>query len=97
MLKYDLTDISRFISIFILIQEKKVYITEIIVSHKICGDDRFTKNVILLLEQRFNSNKILFTAGGSVALDMAFLLCDIKTGDGVILPSYTLCYSQNRG
>ena len=34
---------------------------------------------------------MLLTTSGTTALEMAALLCDIKTGDEVIMPSFTFC------
>ena len=65
------------------------YIKEAIASKKICGDGQFTKKCNEWMEKRFNAAKVLLTTSGTTALDMAMLLCDIKPGDEVILPSYT--------
>jgi len=56
---------------------------------KICGDGPFTKKCNIWLEERFHAQKVLLTTSGTTALDMAMLLCDLKPGDEVILPSYT--------
>lgn len=56
---------------------------------KICGDGPFTKKCNTWLEERFHAQKVLLTTSGTTALDMAMLLCDLKPGDEVILPSYT--------
>lgn len=58
-------------------------------SHKICGDGQFTKNCNSWLEQKTGSCKALLTTSCTHALEMAALLADIKTGDEVIMPSYT--------
>ena len=66
------------------------YIREVLEdNHKTCGDGPFTKRCSEWFEKRFNANKVLLTTSGSSALDMAAILCDIKPGDEVILPSYT--------
>ena len=67
------------------------YIAEAIASHKICGDGVFTKKCNEWLEKKFNAKKVLLTTSGTSALEMAALLCDVKTGDEVIMPSYTFC------
>ena len=71
------------------------YIQEAIASHKICGDGAFTKKCSAWLEQRFAAKKVLLTTSGSTALDMAALLCDLKPGDEVILPSFTFSSTAN--
>ena len=65
------------------------YIKEAVESHKICGDGAFTKKCNAWLEERFGAQKVLLTTSGTTALDMAALLCELKEGDEVILPSYT--------
>ncbi len=75
--------------------EEEKYISEAIASHKICGDGQFTKKCSEILEKKFNAKKVLLTTSGSTALDMAFLMCDIKPGDEVILPSYTFSSTAN--
>ena len=58
-------------------------------SHKICGDGEFTKRCNRWFEQRFGAQKVMLTTSGTTALDMSALLCDLKPGDEVILPSFT--------
>ena len=69
------------------------YIAEAIAAHKICGDGVFTKRCNEWMEKRFNANKVLLTTSGTTALDMASLLCELKPGDEVILPSFTFSSS----
>lgn len=66
------------------------YIAEAIANNKICGDGPFTKKCHTFLEEKFGK-KVLLTTSGTSALEMAALLCDLKAGDEVILPSYTFC------
>ena len=65
------------------------YIAEAIRGGKICGDGPFTKQCNAWLEERFSAQKVLLTTSGTTALDMAFLLCGLRPGDEVILPSFT--------
>lgn len=71
------------------------YVQEAVDAHKICGDGAFTKKCNAWLEERFNAQKVLLTTSGSTALDMAALLCGIKPGDEVILPSFTFSSTAN--
>ena len=71
------------------------YIKEAVDPYKICGDGQFTKKCNAWLEEKFNAQKALLTTSGSTALDMALLLCDLKPGDEVILPSYTFSSTAN--
>jgi len=65
------------------------YVKQAIDAHKICGDGQFTKKCHKWLEEKFSVQKVLLTTSGTTALDMAAMLCDIKPGDEVILPSFT--------
>ena len=66
------------------------YICEAVVNNrKLCGDGPFTSKCNQWFENRFDVHKALLTTSGSSALDMAAILCDLKPGDEVILPSFT--------
>ena len=65
------------------------YVKQAIDAQKICGDGMFTKKCNQWMEERFSAQKALLTTSGTTALDMAALLCDLKPGDEVILPSFT--------
>lgn len=69
--------------------EEMEYVKQAIETHKICGDGNFTEKCHAWLEKKFSARKVLLTTSGTAALDMAALLCDLKLGDEVILPSYT--------
>lgn len=69
--------------------KEEKYIAQAIANRKICGDGEFTKKCSTWLENKFNAKKVLLTTSGTTALDMAALLCGIKPGDEVILPSFT--------
>ncbi|SFT33703.1 dTDP-4-amino-4,6-dideoxygalactose transaminase [Lachnospiraceae bacterium XBD2001] len=71
------------------------YMKEAVENQKICGDGPFTKKCDTWMEERFHTAKAMLTTSGSTALDMAALLCDIKPGDEVILPSYTFSSTAN--
>lgn len=65
------------------------YIKQAMESHKICGDGSFTKKCNAWLEEQTGACKVLLTTSCTHALEMAAILCDIKAGDEVIMPSYT--------
>ena len=69
--------------------KEKDYISEAIASGKICGDGNFTKKCNQWLEERTGAQKALLTTSCTHATEMAALLCDIRPGDEVIMPSYT--------
>ena len=55
----------------------------------ICGDGELTRKCSEYLEETTGTAKCLLTTSCTHALEMAALLCDLKEGDEVILPSYT--------
>ena len=65
------------------------YIKQAVDHMHICGDGEFTKKCSEYLERITGTAKCLLTTSCTHALEMAALLCDIKEGDEVILPSYT--------
>lgn len=65
------------------------YIKQAVENKKICGDGVFTKKCNEWMEERFHAQKVLLTTSGTTALEMAAILCGLKEGDEVILPSYT--------
>ena len=64
-------------------------IKKAIESMHICGDGAFTQKCSEYLEKLTGISKCLLTTSCTHALEMAALLCDIKEGDEVIMPSYT--------
>ena len=66
------------------------YMQKAIENQHICGDGEFTKKCSAYLEKLTGTRKCLLTTSCTHALEMAALLCDIKEGDEVILPSYTV-------
>ncbi len=71
------------------------YILSAIHSHKISGDGSFTKRCHAALEEMTGTKKVLLTTSGTSALELAAILCDIKAGDEVILPSFTFSSTAN--
>lgn len=61
----------------------------------ICGDGEFTRKCSEYLEKTTGTAKCLLTTSCTQALEMAALLCNIKPGDEVILPSYTFVSTAN--
>lgn len=58
------------------------------------GDGPFTKKCHEWLESYYGA-KTLITTSGTHALEISALLCDIKPGDEVIMPSYTFVSTAN--
>ena len=65
------------------------YVKDAIDRHKICGDGEYTRKCSQWLEEKTGAAKVLLTTSCTHATEMAALLCDIKPGDEVIMPSYT--------
>lgn len=65
------------------------YIKKAVENQKICGDGDFTHKCNEWLEQKTGIRKALLTTSCTHATEMAAILCDIKPGDEVIMPSYT--------
>lgn len=56
---------------------------------KLSGNGKFTKRCQAWFEERYGFRKTLLTTSGTDALEMCAMLCDLKPGDEVIVPSYT--------
>ncbi len=78
-----------------IIGKELYYIAQSVLSGKISGDGIFTKRCSELIEERYSAKKVLLTTSGSAALDMSAILCNISSGDEVILPSYTFVSTAN--
>ena len=61
----------------------------ILVNKRLNGDGEFCKMCAGWMENKFHASKIMLTTSCTHGLEMAALLCDIKSGDEVIMPSYT--------
>ncbi|MEH2944997.1 dTDP-4-amino-4,6-dideoxygalactose transaminase [Lachnospiraceae bacterium KK002] len=65
------------------------YIKDVVEKHRICGDGDYTRKCNHWFEEKTGVRKALLTTSCTHATEMAALLCDIKPGDEVIMPSYT--------
>lgn len=71
------------------------YIKQALEGGKISGDGVFTQKCHTWLEQRLGSGRAFLTTSCTDALEAAALLCEIKPGDEVIMPSYTFVSTAN--
>jgi dTDP-4-amino-4,6-dideoxygalactose transaminase len=71
------------------------YIAQAVTFGNIGGDGHFTQECCRLLEERFGIAKVLMTPSCTAALEMAAMLCNLKPGDEVILPSFTFVSTAN--
>ncbi|NLT49850.1 MAG: dTDP-4-amino-4,6-dideoxygalactose transaminase [Ignavibacteria bacterium] len=65
------------------------YIYQAVYSGKISGNGILTKKCNSFFEKRYGFKKALLTTSCTDALEMCAMLADIKSGDEVIIPSYT--------
>lgn len=56
---------------------------------KLSGNGVFTKKCQNFFVERYGFKKCLLTTSGTDALEMCAMLCELKPGDEVIVPSYT--------
>lgn len=69
------------------------YMYQAVYSGKISGNGIFTKKCQAFFEDHYGFKKCVLTTSGTDALEMAAILCDVKPGDEVIVPSYTFVSS----
>jgi len=75
---------------------KELYnIAQAVVESHLAGDGPFTKKCHEWLEGQLGCRKSLLTHSCTGALEMAAILCDIKEGDEVIMPSFTFVSTAN--
>lgn len=65
------------------------YMYQAVLDGKLSGNGLFTKKCQQFFEERYGFKKCLLTTSGTDALEMCAMLCDLKPGDEVIVPSYT--------
>lgn len=69
------------------------YMYQAVYTGKLSGNGVFTKKCQQFFEERYGFKKAIMTTSGTDALEMAAILCDVKPGDEVIVPSYTFVSS----
>lgn len=70
-------------------------IVEAIRRGQLSGDGYFTAECNAIIARLAGSSSALLTHSGTAALEMAAILCDLKQGDEVILPSFTFVSTAN--
>ena len=71
------------------------YIAQAVTFGNLAGDGHFTKKCSEFLRDRFGALEVLMTPSCTAALEMAAILCDLKPGDEVIMPSFTFVSTAN--
>lgn len=65
------------------------YIDEVCHSTTMSGNGDFTKKCHFFFENKYGFKKVLLCTSGTDALEMCAMLCKLKPGDEVIVPSFT--------
>jgi dTDP-4-amino-4,6-dideoxygalactose transaminase len=71
------------------------YIAEAIANGHASGDGPFTRRCHELLKQELGAPQVLLTTSCTHALEMVALLLDCKSGDEIIVPSFTFVSTAN--
>lgn len=71
------------------------YIRDALERGQLSGDGHFTRLCNQLLISQTDAHTALLTHSCTAALEMAAILCDLKQGDEVILPSFTFVSTAN--
>ena len=71
------------------------YIRQAVEEKHLSGDGCFTKKCSAWMEKNYHAQRVLMTTSCTHALEMCALLCDIRPGDEVIMPSYTFVSTAN--
>lgn len=69
------------------------YMYQAVYTGKLSGNGEFTKKCQKFFEEKYGFKKALLTTSCTDALEMCAILCDVKPGDEVIVPSYTFVSS----
>lgn len=69
------------------------YMYQAVYTGKLSGNGLFTKKCQQYFEDKYGFKKTLLTTSCTDALEMCAILCDVKPGDEVIVPSYTFVSS----
>ncbi len=69
------------------------YMYQAVYTGKLSGNGCFTKKCQQFFEEKYGFKKALMTTSCTDALEMCAILCDVKPGDEVIVPSYTFVSS----
>jgi len=78
-----------------IVGKELYYIAQAVQGGHLAGDGAFTKKCNEWMEQRFDAGKVMLTHSGTAALDICAILCDIRPGDEVIMPSFTFVSTAN--
>lgn len=69
--------------------KEETYMFDAVSQGKLSGNGKYTKRCQSFFETHYGFKKCLLTTSGTDALEMCAMLCNLKPGDEVIVPSYT--------
>lgn len=78
-----------------IVGKELFYISQAVLEGNLAGDGRFTGLCCEWMERRFRVKKVLLTNSCTAALEICAILCDLKAGDEVIMPSFTFVSTAN--
>ena len=78
-----------------IIGKELYYIAQSVMSGHISGDGYYSKKCEGFLEQLTGAKRVFLTTSCTAALEMAAMICEVKEGDEVILPSFTFVSTAN--
>lgn len=67
----------------------------VLVNKRLNGDGEFSAKCSEWMEKNFEAQKVMLTTSCTHGLEIAALLCGVKAGDEVIMPSYTFVSTAN--
>ena len=73
----------------LILGNEQEYIRNVFRNDRFSGNGEFSYRCSQFLEEKIGCEKTIMTSSCSDALEMCALLCDVKPGDEVIMPSYT--------
>lgn len=71
------------------------YVSECLNSGRIAGNGPFTQQCHAFFQKHYDFRKCFLTTSCTDALEMAAILCNLKPGDEIIIPSYTFPSTAN--
>ena len=78
-----------------IVGSELIYVGQAVAGGHASGDGPFTRQAQGLMERRFSARRTLLTTSCTSALEIAALLCNLRPGDEVIMPSYTFVSTAN--
>lgn len=78
-----------------IVGKELYYIAQAVLGGHLSGNGPYTQKCQKWFEKQLGCIKALLTHSCTAALEMAAILCDIKPGDEIIMPSFTFVSSAN--